>query len=121
MTVDSYSTQTQADQALESGRDDFGFLDTPVATYEQKVSNGKLDGGPLMTNGQPCAVAPYGIAVVQGGPLETALQDAVKYLISSGYYGKILSSWNVQQGAIPASQVALNNNNSVGGPCVPSY
>ena len=121
MTVDSYQTQTQADQALQSGRDDIGFLDLPVAQYEVKVSGGKLAAGSLTAGGQPCLVNPYGIAVVQGAPLEQAITDAVKYLITSGAYAQILSNWNVQSVAIPASQVTLNNNSSVGQPCVPAY
>jgi len=121
MTVDSYATQTQADQALESGRDDVGFLDRPVAEYEVKVSGGKLGAGALKVNHQPCAIAAYGIAVVKGSALEQAIQDAVKYLIDSGHYTQILKTWNVTAGAIPSSQVTLNNNKSVGGSCVPSY
>jgi polar amino acid transport system substrate-binding protein len=121
MTVDSYLTQTQADQALQSGRDDIGFLDLPVAQYEVKVSGGKLAAGSLTAGGQPCLVNPYGIALVQGAPLEQAVTDAVKYLISSGAYSQILANWNVQSVAIPASQVTLNNNTSVGQPCVPAY
>jgi polar amino acid transport system substrate-binding protein len=121
MTVDSFSTQTQADQALRSGRDDVGFLDRPVAEYEVKVSGGNFQAGPLTADGQPCAVAPYGIALVHGAPLEQAITDAVKYLITSGAYNQILSSWNVQSGAIHTSDVVLNNNNTVGPPCVPSY
>ncbi|MBV8194083.1 MAG: transporter substrate-binding domain-containing protein [Candidatus Dormibacteraeota bacterium] len=121
MTVDSYQTQTLADSALESGQDQIGFLDVPVAQYEVKVSGGKFIAGPLLAGGQPCLVNPYGIAVVKGSALEAAITDAMKYLITSGAYNQILSNWNVKGVAIPASQVTLNNNSSVGQPCVPSY
>ena len=121
MTVDSYVTQTQADAALRSGRDDIGFLDRPVAEYEVKVTGGKFGAGALLVNSQPCGVAPYGIAMVQNAPLEKPIEDAVKYLMDNGFYTQILKSWNVQAGALTSSQVTVNNNNQVGGVCVPSY
>lgn len=113
----SFSTQTDANSALLSGRADFGWLDQPVADYQVKQLGGKVKIG-----GQPCSVAPYGIAIVKGSPLEKAITDAVKYLIdNNGYYANILKNWNVTDGAIASSDVALNNNNSIGATCVPSY
>ena len=50
-----------------------------------------------------------------------ALTDAVKYLIDNGYYKTILTNWSVTEGAIASTDVALNNNNSIGASCVPSY
>jgi polar amino acid transport system substrate-binding protein len=112
ITVDSYQGQTQADQALLSGRDDFGFLDQPVADYQVKQ-----EGGKLKIAGSPCSVYPYGIAVVKGSPLEQAIQDAIKYLIDHNFYANILTQWGVKDGAIASSAVAVNNNTSVGAPC----
>lgn len=113
----SFGTQTDANSALLSGRADFGWLDQPVADFQVKQSNGKLKIG-----GQPCSVAPYGIAMVKGSPLEKPITDAVKYLIDNNdYYTNILKNWNVTDGAITSADVALNNNNSIGATCVPSY
>jgi polar amino acid transport system substrate-binding protein len=113
----SFSTQTDANSALLSGRADFGWLDQPVADYQVKQLGGKVKIG-----GQPCSVAPYGIAMVKGSPLEKAITDAVKYLIdNNGYYTNILKNWNVTDGAVASSDVTLNNNNSIGATCVPSY
>jgi polar amino acid transport system substrate-binding protein len=114
--VTSFATQTEANSALLSGRADIGWLDQPVAGYQVTQTGGKLKLG-----GQPCSVAPYGIAIVKGSPLEKALTDAVKYLIDNGYYKTILDKWGVTAGAIGTSDVALNNNNSIGATCVPSY
>jgi polar amino acid transport system substrate-binding protein len=114
--VQSFTTQTQANSALLSGRADIGWLDQPVAGYQVKQTGGKLKIG-----GQPCSVSPYGIAIVKGSALEKALTDAVKYLIDNGYYHTILQNWSVTEGAISSSDVALNNNNSIGAACVPSY
>jgi polar amino acid transport system substrate-binding protein len=114
--VSSFATQTEANSALLSSRADIGWLDQPVADYQVKQTNGKLKIG-----GQPCSVAPYGIAIVKGSALEKALTDAVKYLLDNGYYKAILDTWHVAGGAIGSSDVALNNNNSIGATCVPSY
>jgi polar amino acid transport system substrate-binding protein len=115
-TVLSYGTQTQANTALLSGRADFGWLDQPVADYQVKTLNGKLKIG-----GTACSVSPYGVAMVKATGLEQAVGDAIKYLIDSGFYGKLLTKWGVQDGAIASSAVTLNNNSSVGASCVPSY
>ena len=113
----SFGTQTEANTALASGRADFGWLDQPVADFQVKQSNGQFKIG-----GQPCSVAPYGIAIVKGSPLEKPITDAVKYLIdNNSYYTNILKNWNVTDGAIASSDVTLNNNNSIGATCVPSY
>ncbi len=117
INVLSFSTQTEANSALLSGRADFGWLDQPVADYQVKQSNGKLKIG-----GQSCSVAPYGIAMVKGSPLEKAIMDAIKYLIdNNSYYTNILNTWGVADGAITSTDVAINNNNSIGPTCVPSY
>ena len=72
-------------------------------------------------SGTPCSVAPYGIALAKGSGLEKALQDALKYLIDNGYYATILKAWNVSDGAVASSGVALNVNTSGGASCVPAY
>jgi len=64
-------------------------------------------------------VAPYGIALPKGSPLEKPITDAVKYLIDNGYYKTILQNWGVQAGAIQSSDVKINDNNSIGATCVP--
>jgi polar amino acid transport system substrate-binding protein len=116
INVLSFGTQTEANSALLSGRADFGWLDQPVAGYQVTQTKGKLQLG-----GQACSVSPYGIALVKGSALERAMTDAVKYLIDQRYYTSILQQWGVQSGAVASSEVALNNNSSIGASCVPSY
>ena len=117
INVLSFATQTEANSALLSGRADFGWLDQPVADYQVQQSKGKFKIG-----GQACSVAPYGIAIVKGSALEKPIEDAVKYLMdNNSYYTNVLDHWGVKDGAIDSSKVALNDNNSVGGTCVPSY
>jgi polar amino acid transport system substrate-binding protein len=116
ITVLSFGTQTQANSALLSGRADFGWADQPVADYQVKLESGKLKIG-----GTACSVSPYGVAMVKSTGLEQAVQDAIKYLIDNNFYTKLLNTWGVADGAVASSTVALNDNNSVGASCVPSY
>jgi polar amino acid transport system substrate-binding protein len=114
--VESFDTQTEANTALLSGRADYGWADQPVAGYQVKLESGKLK-----ISGQPCSVDPYGVAIVKSLGLDKAVGDAITYLIQHGFYTQILKSYGVQDGAITASQVSLNNNNPVGSTCVPAY
>jgi polar amino acid transport system substrate-binding protein len=117
ITVHSFTKQTDANADLLSGHSTIGWADQPVSDYQVKLSGGKLQ-----ISGKPCSIAPYGIALAKGSALEQALQDAIKYLIDNGYYATILQKWNVQDGAIASSDVALNVNSLPNQPtCVPSY
>ena len=117
VTVHSFTKQTDANADLLSGHSDIGWADQPVSDYQVKLSGGKL-----AVSGKPCSIAPYGIAMPKGSALEKAFQDALKYLIDNGYYATILQKWNVQDGAIKSTDVALNVNSIPNQPsCVPSY
>ena len=117
ITVHSFTKQTDADADLLSGHSTIGWADQPVSDYQVKLSSGKLQ-----ISGKPCSIAPYGIALAKGSALEGALKDAIKYLIDNGYYATILQKWNVQDGAIASTDVALNVNSLPNQPtCVPSY
>jgi polar amino acid transport system substrate-binding protein len=115
ITVSSFTKQTDADADLLGGKAQLGWADEPVADYQAKLNN------QLQVTGKACSVAPYGIATTKNPALEKALADAIKYLIDNGWYTKILNKWNVASGAIKSSDVAINNNNTVGASCVPSY
>jgi polar amino acid transport system substrate-binding protein len=114
LKVSNFEKQTDANTALLSGRADIGFLDSQIAAYQVKQTSGKVK-----TTGQGCSVAPYGIAVPKGSPLEKPIMDAVKYLIENGYYATILQNWSVLDGAIQTSAVKINDNTSIGPTCVP--
>jgi len=114
--VESFDEQTQANTALLDGRADFGWADQPVADYQVQQNPGKLE-----VSGQACSVYPYGIAVAKSLGFDKALEDAITYVIQHGYYTPILKAYGVQDGAIPASGVSVNDNNAVGSTCVPSY
>jgi polar amino acid transport system substrate-binding protein len=116
ITVESFDSQTEANTALLGSRADFGWADQPVADYQVQQESGKLK-----ISGQPCSVDPYGVAVVKTLGMDKAVSDALSYLIQNGFYSTILKKYGVQDGAIAASAVSVNNNNPVGATCVPSY
>jgi polar amino acid transport system substrate-binding protein len=90
-----YSTQTDANLALSSGRVQISMADSQVAAYQVAQSKGlfKIVG---ITYG----VAPYGIAVPKSdGTLDKALLAALKDLEANGTYLKILKHWGIQSGA----------------------
>jgi polar amino acid transport system substrate-binding protein len=116
INVESFAEQTQANTALLSGRANFGWADQPVADYQVQQNPGKLE-----ISGQPCSVYPYGIAVEHSLGFDKALEDAVTYVIQHGFYTPVLKSYGVEDGAIAASAVSVNDNNATGSTCVPSY
>jgi polar amino acid transport system substrate-binding protein len=116
ITVHSFVKQTEANADLVGGRADVGWADSPVADYQVKLLPDQLN-----LAGSPCSVAPYGIALPKGSGMIPVFTEAVKWLIDNGYYDQILKKWNVADGAIKSSAVALNNNNTIGPTCVPSY
>jgi len=106
VTVNSFSTQTEANTAVSSGQSDVGFLDSQIAGYVVSTSNGvfKLVGSAVN-------VAPYGIATQKttaGKGLAMAIQMAIQTLIANGTYGAILAHWGVSAGALTSAQIKLN-------------
>ncbi len=91
----TFSTQSEANLALSSGRAQISMADSPVAAYQVKQSSGAFK-----LVGQSYGVAPYGIAVPkQDGTLDKAILAALKDLIKNGQYATILKKWGVQSGA----------------------
>ncbi len=117
ITVLSFPSEPQADATLLSGRADIVWTDQGIVDWVVKGSNGKLKAA-----GPACTVGRYGIAVAKGSPLEKAITDALKYLIDNNdYYINIFKKWGNADGAIASSDVALNDNSTVGPSCVPKY
>jgi polar amino acid transport system substrate-binding protein len=98
VTVLVFTDQNAANLALTSGRAQLGMADSPVAGYIAKQS-----GGAITLTGNQYGTAPYGIAVPKGADytgFDTAIQGALQKLAANGTYTKILTTWNVQNGAI---------------------
>lgn len=106
LTIDSYSTQTEADLAVKSGHDVVGFADSQVAGYIVAQSNGAFK-----LSGVPFGVAPYGIATAKtadGLKLAKAIQSALRKLIANGVYRSILSKYGETSGAVTSAGVTIN-------------
>jgi polar amino acid transport system substrate-binding protein len=112
ITVLSFDSATQAFEALKSGRADFGWDDGTVAAYAVSQAPDKI-----AISGEPCGVAPYGVAVAKTSGLQEALQAAIKYLIDNGSYQAILKKWHVEQGAITSDKVLINDTATSGADC----
>jgi polar amino acid transport system substrate-binding protein len=93
--VHVYPDQNAANLAIQSGRQQVGMADSPVAAYIVKQSTGKFK-----LTGKPYNTAPYGIAIPKSNGMTKPILDAVKELMTNGTYTSLLKKWNVQQGAI---------------------
>lgn len=103
--VHVYPDQNSANLAIESGRQQVGMADSPVAAYIVKQSNGKF-----RLTGKSYNDAPYGIALPKGSGMTKPVLDALKVLMSNGSYTSVLTKWGVQGGAItnPAVNAATS-------------
>jgi polar amino acid transport system substrate-binding protein len=90
-----FADQSAANLALSSGRAEVGMVDSPIAAYIAKQSNGQFK-----VSGQPYGTAPYGIAIPKGNGMAKPVLDALKLLMSNGTYKTILTKWGIQAGAI---------------------
>ena len=100
VSVHVYPDQNAANLAIQSGRQQVGMADSPVAAYIVKQSNGQFK-----LTGKSYNNAPYGIALPKGNGMTKPVQAAMKKLISDGTYTKILKKYGVQEGAITNPQI----------------
>ena len=100
VTVLTFSTQSEANLAVSSGRADVGFADSPVAAYIVATSNGVFQNSGSSVNN-----APYGLALPKGNGMANPVAAAVNALIANGVYNQILTKWGVQGGAITTATV----------------
>jgi polar amino acid transport system substrate-binding protein len=101
ITLKTYTKDTDALQALQSGIVVAHFTDEPVAGYEVAQSNGAFELSPLTLER-----GVEGISVTKN---HTALRDAIKAnllaMIADGSYLQILTKWGVESGAVTAADV----------------
>jgi polar amino acid transport system substrate-binding protein len=101
ITIDQYQKQSDATNAVVTGKDDAMLADSPVAAYAVKQTSGQL-----ALIGDIYDSAPYGYVV---GKTQTdfagAISGAVQALIADGTYKQILDKWGVSAGAITAPAV----------------
>jgi polar amino acid transport system substrate-binding protein len=99
--VDQYQKQSDATNAVVTGKDDAMLADSPVSAYAVKQTSGQLT-----LIGDIYDSAPYGYVVAKdqtdfAGAISSAVQD----LITDGTYKTILDKWGVTAGAITSPAV----------------
>ncbi len=101
ITIDQYQKQSDATNAVVTGKDDAMLADSPVCAYAVKQTSGQL-----ALAGDIYDSAPYGYVV---GKTQTdfagALSGAVQDLITDGSYKTILDKWGVTAGGITTPAV----------------
>ena len=94
---------TQVVLEVKFGRADAALADFPVAAYNAKVSG---QGRDFEVVGQQIDPGPYGIGVRKDdGDLQSVLQDALQEVISDGSYDRVLTKWNVTDGALKSAKL----------------
>jgi len=101
ITIDQYQKQSDATNAVVTGKDDAMLADSPVCAYAVKQTNGAL-----ALAGDIYDSAPYGYAVAKDKTdFANAISAAVQALIADGTYKTILDKWGVTAGAITTPAV----------------
>jgi polar amino acid transport system substrate-binding protein len=101
ITIDQYQAQSDATNAVVTGKDDAMLADSPVCAYAVKQTNGQL-----ALVGEIYDSAPYGYVLPKDQTdFGDALAQAVKALIADGSYKAILAKWGVDAGAIDTPAV----------------
>lgn len=103
ISVLTFPDQNSVNLAVTSGRAQAAFADSTVADYEVKKFSGEFK-----LVGQAVAQEPCGFALPKDSKLGPAIAAGVKVIMHDGLYEKLLKKWNVQSGAIPASEVKIN-------------
>ncbi len=101
ITVEQYQAQSDATNAVVTGKDDAMLADSPVCAYAVKQTNGQL-----ALAGQIYDSAPYGYVLPKDQTdFASAVASAVEALISDGTYKTILAKWGVDAGSITSPAV----------------
>jgi polar amino acid transport system substrate-binding protein len=96
ITIDQYQAQSDATNAVVTGKDEAMLADSPVCAYAVKQTNGQL-----ALVGQIYDSAPYGYVLPKDQTdFADAIKQAVAALIADGTYKTILSKWAVEAGGI---------------------
>ncbi|HET6533632.1 MAG TPA: ABC transporter substrate-binding protein [Actinoplanes sp.] len=96
IVIDQYQAQSDATNAVVTGKDDAMLADSPVCAYAVKQTNGAL-----ALLGDIYDSAPYGYVLPKDQTdFADAIATALQALISDGAYTSILEKWGVEAGAI---------------------
>jgi polar amino acid transport system substrate-binding protein len=101
ITIDQYQKQSDATNAVVTGKDDAMLADSPVCAYAVKQTNGQL-----ALAGDIYDSAPYGYVIAKDeADFADAIKQALQALITDGTYKTIATKWGVEAGAITTPEV----------------
>jgi len=101
ITIDQYQKQSDATNAVVTGKDEAMLADSPVCAYAVKQTNGQL-----ALAGDIYDSAPYGYVLPKDQTdFADAIAGSVQALITDGTYKSILAKWGVDAGAITTPTV----------------
>ncbi|WP_326790034.1 transporter substrate-binding domain-containing protein [Streptomyces sp. NBC_00151] len=96
--IEAYDTHDEAQARLKAGGVVADVADYPVVAYAAKTAG---DGKDFEVVGEQIDAGPYGIGVLSSNTrLRDALRAALDAAVRDGSYGKVLSKWNVGEGAV---------------------
>jgi polar amino acid transport system substrate-binding protein len=94
---------TQVVLEVKFGRADAALADFPVAAYNAKVSG---QGHDFQVVGDQIDPGPYGIGLRKDdAELQSVLQEALRAIIADGSYDRVLTKWNVTDGALKTAEM----------------
>jgi polar amino acid transport system substrate-binding protein len=94
---------TQVVLEVKFGRADAALADFPVAAYNAKVSG---QGRDFQVVGEQIDPGPYGIGVRKDdAELQSVLQETLRAIIDDGSYDRVLTKWNVTDGALKSAKL----------------
>jgi polar amino acid transport system substrate-binding protein len=101
ITIDQYQKQSDATNAVVTGKDEAMLADSPVCAYAVKQTNGQL-----ALAGDIYDSAPYGYVLPKDQTdFADVIAGSVQALITDGTYKSILAKWGVDAGAITTPTV----------------
>ncbi|HET6483216.1 MAG TPA: ABC transporter substrate-binding protein [Actinoplanes sp.] len=101
ITIDQYQKQSDATNAVNTGKDEAMLADSPIVAYAVKQTKGTL-----ALVGDIYDSAPYGYAIAKDQTeFAGVIGEAVQALIADGTYKQILDKWGVTAGAITTPEV----------------
>jgi polar amino acid transport system substrate-binding protein len=97
ITIDQYQAQSDATNAVVTGKDEAMLADSPICAYAVKQTSGQL-----ALVGDIYDSAPYGYVLPkdQADTMGAAVEGALEALIADGTYKTILAKWGVEAGGI---------------------
>ena len=94
-----FPDQNGANLALQSGRAQVDFADSPIIAYQVRKLGVQVKSSPTF------GVAPYGLALPKGNGMAKAVLAALKELMANGTYTAILKKWQIQSAGITSPTI----------------